>query len=326
MGGGSRRRAAQIAGLVALLSLAVASAALASGATGRAGVRAQRLDTAVHHATLDLYVLDTRLHAARTRLSALEAASAQLHRECGALRQELTADRATLEAARRDLAQRLRTLYEQGTVDPVAVVLGASSLSTALQRLDDLKLAADESHRVVAVTTAARQRLLRTRLRLSTEARGLARSLVGARAAERSLANAAATRLSYVVSLRTQLQAAQVGSVVATARTAQTRTQRLQRRRHIAPSPIPSGRRMVVSATAYSLPGYTASGLPVGWGVVAVDPTVIPLGTKMYVPGYGDAVAADVGSGVRGAMIDLWFPTLAQAQHWGRRTVTITLY
>jgi len=74
------------------------------------------------------------------------------------------------------------------------------------------------------------------------------------------------------------------------------------------------------------LPGSTATGLPVGWGVVAVDPSVIPLGTRITVPGYGDAVAADVGSGVHGTMIDLWFPSVVQAQGWGRRTITITLH
>jgi 3D (Asp-Asp-Asp) domain-containing protein len=82
---------------------------------------------------------------------------------------------------------------------------------------------------------------------------------------------------------------------------------------------------MTVSAVAYSLPGNTASGLPVGPGVVAVDPSVIPLGTHMTVPGYGSAVAADTGTAVIGAVIDLWFPTLAQARGWGRRSVTITL-
>ena len=83
---------------------------------------------------------------------------------------------------------------------------------------------------------------------------------------------------------------------------------------------------MVVDAVAYHLPGRTASGLPVGPGVVAVDPAVIPLGTRMFVPGYGPAVAADVGSAVKGSIIDLWFSTTAQALAWGRRTVTITLY
>jgi 3D (Asp-Asp-Asp) domain-containing protein len=83
---------------------------------------------------------------------------------------------------------------------------------------------------------------------------------------------------------------------------------------------------MTVSSTGYSLPGRTATGIPVGWGVVAVDPSVIRLGTRMTIPGYGEGVAADTGSAVRGATIDLWFPTLGQALAWGRRTVTITIH
>jgi len=79
-----------------------------------------------------------------------------------------------------------------------------------------------------------------------------------------------------------------------------------------------------VSATCYDLPGKTATGMPVGIGVVAVDPSVIPLGTRMYVPGYGNAVAADVGGAIKGAVIDLWMPS-SQCMAWGRRTVTITL-
>jgi 3D (Asp-Asp-Asp) domain-containing protein len=81
---------------------------------------------------------------------------------------------------------------------------------------------------------------------------------------------------------------------------------------------------MAVVATGYSLPGATATGLAAGWGVVAVDPSVIPLGTRMSIPGYGEGVAADVGSGISGAMIDLWFPSDADARAWGRRSVTIS--
>jgi 3D (Asp-Asp-Asp) domain-containing protein len=46
----------------------------------------------------------------------------------------------------------------------------------------------------------------------------------------------------------------------------------------------------------------------------------------MFVPGYGEGVAADTGSAVKGAVIDLWFPTCGQALQWGWRTVTITLH
>ena len=74
---------------------------------------------------------------------------------------------------------------------------------------------------------------------------------------------------------------------------------------------------LTVTTTGYALPGRTATGLPVGWGVVAVDPWVIPLGTHMTIPGYGEAVAADTGGSVVGSTIDLWFPTIAAGERVG---------
>jgi 3D (Asp-Asp-Asp) domain-containing protein len=84
--------------------------------------------------------------------------------------------------------------------------------------------------------------------------------------------------------------------------------------------------RLEVDAVAYYLPGKTALGVPVRKGVVAVDPRLIPLGTKMHVPGYGRALAADVGYAIKGRIIDLWFPSTERARAWGRRTVTIVVY
>ena len=84
-------------------------------------------------------------------------------------------------------------------------------------------------------------------------------------------------------------------------------------------------RSLTVVATGYALPGRTASGRAVGWGVVAVDPSVIPMGSRIAIPGYGMGVAADTGGAIAGARIDLWFPS-AQAHDWGSRTVTVTVY
>jgi 3D (Asp-Asp-Asp) domain-containing protein len=88
----------------------------------------------------------------------------------------------------------------------------------------------------------------------------------------------------------------------------------------------PRAYRLKVDAVAYYLPGSTALGVPVRKGVVAVDPKLIPLGTKLHIPGYGPGLAADVGTAIKGRIIDLWFPTTAKARTWGRRTVTITIY
>src|SRR5207253_5704906 len=91
--------------------------------------------------------------------------------------------------------------------------------------------------------------------------------------------------------------------------------------------PAQTGSRVLsVMSTGYALPGTTATGLPVGPGIVAVDPTVIPLGTRMTIPGYGEGVAADTGSAVTGADIDVAVATEAEASAWGRGAITIELH
>jgi uncharacterized protein YabE (DUF348 family)/3D (Asp-Asp-Asp) domain-containing protein len=76
-------------------------------------------------------------------------------------------------------------------------------------------------------------------------------------------------------------------------------------------------------AGCYGCSGITALGLPAGHGIVAVDPRFIPLGTKLYVPGYGRALAGDTGSAIKGRRIDLGFDSLAAARAFGRRTITV---
>lgn len=80
-----------------------------------------------------------------------------------------------------------------------------------------------------------------------------------------------------------------------------------------------------MTATAYSASTgkHTATGYPVRYGVVAVDPAVIPLGTRLYIEGYGYATALDVGSSIKGNRIDLFFPSKADCQRWGRRMVKV---
>jgi 3D (Asp-Asp-Asp) domain-containing protein len=315
-----------------VLALTALSAALAapgsSGAQG-SGVPAQALDTKTHQALLGLYALDSRVQAWRVRVTTLGAEAADLRRRRSALRQRLGIAHSSLAVAERQLANNIRRIYEAGNVDPVAVMLGATSLSTGLRRLDDLRSVADESRKVVASTKAARIRLLQARGQLAAEARRLARSLAAAQQAERRVEGAAAARAAYVSSLRAKarLQAAQVRSVVATAQAVEQKSQALQPPTTAAPPPPTSsgGRQLAVSATCYDLPGKTATGMPVGPGVVAVDPSVIPLGSRMSIPGYGNGVAADTGGGIQGATIDLWM-TPSQCASWGRRTVTITVY
>ena len=81
-------------------------------------------------------------------------------------------------------------------------------------------------------------------------------------------------------------------------------------------------------ATAYTAgcsgcSGITASGARAGFGIIAVDPSVIPLGTHIFIPGYGAAVAGDTGGAILGRRIDLGFNSDGEAMRWGRRPVTV---
>ncbi|WP_174615026.1 3D domain-containing protein [Virgibacillus ihumii] len=96
----------------------------------------------------------------------------------------------------------------------------------------------------------------------------------------------------------------------------------------------PEGETITVTATAYTADcegcsGVTATGVDLNANpnkkVIAVDPNVIPLGTKVYVEGYGYATAADVGGAIQGNKIDVHVPTKSEAYDWGVRTVDVTI-
>ncbi len=82
------------------------------------------------------------------------------------------------------------------------------------------------------------------------------------------------------------------------------------------------------TATAYSLRGRTASGKPVSRGLIAADPSVLPLGTRVRLEAgswSGEYLVADTGGAVKGRRIDIWTPTTREALQFGRRPVKLTV-
>lgn len=95
---------------------------------------------------------------------------------------------------------------------------------------------------------------------------------------------------------------------------------------------VSGSKTLTMSATAYSTEAngmgtYSATGINLKQhpSCVAVDPSVIPLGSIIWVSGYGVSVAGDTGTAIKGNVIDLHFSTVAQSMAWGRRTVTIKI-
>jgi 3D (Asp-Asp-Asp) domain-containing protein/peptidoglycan hydrolase CwlO-like protein len=333
---------------------------LADGASAPDG-RLAPLRTAKRSAVLQLYALESSLARARAEVAEdtrrereLESAHAQALVRASIVRRSLA-------ATQRRIATLLRRLYVEGSPEPVEVLLGARSLPAVLEGIDGLERATRLNRGLAAeaqVRGAALQlellRLAQARTELASTRRASEQALAGleAAASEKRAAIAALTRResptrARVAALETRAKEAQRRSrrLAPPAKQASAATLATQmppsdpetEATEVPPAMVSTGelppvsapvgsRTLVVDAVAYHLPGHTASGLPVGVGLIAVDPSVIPLGTRVFVPGYGPAVAADVGSAIKGEIIDLWMPSTAAARAWGRRTVTITIY
>ncbi|HYX76073.1 MAG TPA: 3D domain-containing protein, partial [Gaiellaceae bacterium] len=206
-----------------------------------------------------------------------------------------------------------------------------SSVADALGNLDSLDRIASQDREIIIQTRSAKKtadQLSRTLARKERDLQALTQDATQSLVALRQVR---AQRSSYLASLSAQ-QRLNTQAIASYQQQALAVEEQARQLATVASAPAtpstpvgPAGDSITVTATGYSLHGRTATGAPTGWGVVAVDPSVIPLGTPLSIPGYGSGVAADTGGAIVGATIDLWFPTLAQARAWGRRTVTITL-
>jgi 3D (Asp-Asp-Asp) domain-containing protein len=325
--------------LLSIIAVAICGAVgAASGAENAkpadrsaAQLRAQNdtLTQRIHTATLDLFSLDAQVEQAHSRLLALSAERRRLERERASVRLRIDVTRDNARTADRRLAVLVHNLYEQEASDPLAMVLGAESLEEAITTLDDLNRSAQTHRQVAQISRRAKTSLGKLTRALAREDAHVRALEDAAARTEASLAQARDERTGLISELSAQRdlndrQIAEIDAVASASAAASARAVVMATPPGSAAPQV--ARTVTVTATAYSAEGATASGLPAGWGTVAVDPSVIPLGTRLSIPGYGHGVAADTGSAVSGAAIDLWFPSRQQALAWGRRVVVVTLH
>jgi 3D (Asp-Asp-Asp) domain-containing protein len=337
------RRSRRTTSLLAAVAAGALVTALLPGSGGAdtapsLHARGASLGRTEHAVLLELYALESSLAGARAQAAGLRAQSEALEERTAAARRSARIVRSGLALSRARVADLVRRIYVEGEADPFAILLGATSVDEALAGLDSLQRATDQNRRLAAELSGTLAGLRVAEARLAARRAELAGTLAAATGAGAALTERVAAKRAYLSSLRRErsvtdarLQALETRAVAAERSAARLVAAAAETPSSPAAKPLvdedaAGPRTLVVDAVAYHLPGRTASGLPVGPGVVAVDPAVIPLGTRMFVPGYGPAIAADVGYAVKGAMIDLWFATTDAARAWGRRTVTITLY
>ena len=337
---GAARLVAVLTGFALLATVPIALAAEVAGSRPqtapsqasqlRAGISS--LDARANAATLELYALESDLRRAQGDLDALAARQTQLAQELAAAAKQLGIAKQAVRVSESQLAALVRALYKQPDQgDPLAVLVSSNSLDEALAGLDSLSRAAGQNNRIIEQAREARTQLAALDARLAEQAAELDALVAAADERTRQLAATAAARRSFVAGLRHQqgLNAARIAAIEAQARTADQQTAAISTAAPVS-APVPTvahgAQTITVSSTGYSIRGRTSTGMPTAAGVVAVDPAVIPLGSRLTIPGYGTGIAADTGGSVHGNVIDLWVPTEQQARAWGRRTITITIH
>jgi 3D (Asp-Asp-Asp) domain-containing protein len=328
--------------LVSVATLVVAATCVTSAnGAGAAPVTPASLTAHERQVLYALYEDDTAIARARATADRTTARVASLDRGLARAHLEASLARHALHSAETRLASRLAAWYREGSPpDAVEIFLGAGSLSSAIDQVQLWHRATSMDQSVIVETTHARARL-RTATRSLAAARASAQAqhdaLLG-RIAE--LEQARASKTALLASLRRQARVAELRRLVVLTRRAAKATRRstaitppavshdptplVQLDPPPPKAPVQPGASLVVESTAYALPGTTATGLPVGQGMCAVDPSVIPLGTRFDVPGYGSCLAADTGSAIVGNRVDVWVASEGAAVIWGRRSVTIT--
>lgn len=330
---------------------AATSTAGAPAVAAPSGSSATALASQQDRAVYDLLVIDRRLQSSQAGL--LRAQTSLAHTVAELDRRAAEAARAgrDLDKIQRRLNERVRASYVRGPFGWLDFLGQSRSLGALLTRADLLSRVLDQEARLTREVKQARSRADTARNRLSSLAKDQKAAVARLRAQRDGLRQAEDDQAALAERLGSRLAAARAAAHAAEARMAD-----LNRKARASSDvavlsarggdPLPTiprttqppappteksaggastGRTMLVKSTAYAQTGLTATGVPAGPGIVAVDPRVIPLGTRVSVPGWGEGIAADTGGDIKGAWIDVWLPSQALASDWGIKYITITI-
>lgn len=235
-----------------------------------------------------------------------------------------------LDERQKVLEKRICIAYKSDEMDIIDVVMDAGDFNDLITRLDLLGDIADSDRQIIDSYKESKGKVEEKLTSLQASQAELDGLLVELSTAQENMVTAQSEKQSLVSSLQSeqQMTEGQIAQLQSDATSVGTRMNEMQSESYAGGGYTPppaGGSSFSVTATAYCLGGTTATGMPVGRGIIAVDPRVIPLGSRVYVSGYGDAIAADTGGAIRGNKIDVWLPC-GEAIAWGVRTVSVTVY
>lgn len=297
--------------------------------------RSGELDASYQQALADLVAVDSEVNRYNDGISAAVQHRDEIQGEIQAEQQRLDETRAQLEDQQGTLEKRLLSTYKSDDIGYLEVMMGAGDFNDFLNRVDMISIIADDDRKLIESVRDTKQSIEEKISSLDAKKNELASLISDLGSSQENLLKAQAEQQSVLAGIESQMQdnQAQLSQLHADAAAIESRMGQIQTGSSYSGdgdtdsySPPPAGgTSFEATATAYCLGGTTATGMPVGRGIIAVDPGVIPLGSRVHVSGYGDAIAADTGGAINGSKIDVWLPC-DEAYAWGVRSVTVTLY
>jgi 3D (Asp-Asp-Asp) domain-containing protein/peptidoglycan hydrolase CwlO-like protein len=223
------------------------------------------------------------------------------------------------------LKQRMKVMYINGDSTYLDVLFGATDFRDFVDRLDTLSLIVHQDNDLITEMNQAYKQLKSDQSQLHAEQVELQTKQTQLFALGKQLQDQVKAKQSQIADKQeeiNQTKAVQAAELAAQAVDRQAST--LPTRGEVTPISSSTPYLMVV-ATAYTAPpgSITKSGAPVGPHTIAVDPKVIPLGTKLYIEGYGYGVATDTGGDIKGNRIDLFYDNVDQCILFGRQVVKV---
>lgn len=278
----------------------------------------------------ELVALESQLHTTRDELN-------QLNQKLDAAKFELNQISLSKESVQEDLKKkkkilesRLANIYTGSRFISLDFILSSKDIATLISRLAYLNLIVKQDAKLVQKVESEKQYLEEAQIRIEQENRSLLELQANCSAKQSELDKKFQEKESVLENVKSQQLETEESLNDMQNRAIQIRTKMNELQ---PPSRGVTRGNLRLLATGYcpcsqccgKNSGTTASGLPAGKGVVAVDPSVIPLGTKLYISEYGEAIAADVGGNIKGNRIDLGFDSHSQALAWGKRWVVVDI-
>lgn len=300
-----------------------------SGDLGDLQNRSEELRSSYEQALADLVAANSEVGRYEAEIAHASERQTEVESAIASEQTNLAELQRQLDERQQILEKRVTIAYKSDDINVLDVIMDAGDFNDLLTRLDLLGEIADSDRQLIDSYRDSKSQVEGKLASLQASQAELDGLLGELSTAQENRVAAQSEKQSLVDSLKgeQQMTEGQIAELQSEATSVGTRMSEMQSESSgggYTPPPA-GGSSISVTATAYCLQGRTATGMPAGPGIIAVDPRVIPLGSQVYVSGYGNAIAADTGGAIRGNKIDVWLPC-GDAMAWGVRTVSVTVY